>query len=95
MRAEHLDSNSSVIKSCIEGGHEKMYKRIVEEIRECCVEGDGVSEVRMMLDCVRGGGCFTLERSKAWQARQDKAWQSNRRNSCTFSEYDGEIGVVC
>jgi hypothetical protein len=24
-----------------------------------------------------------------------KAWQSNRRNSRTFSEYDGEIGVVC
>jgi hypothetical protein len=64
MRAEHLDSNSSVIKSCHEKGHEKMYKRI-EKIRDYCVEESGGSEVRMMLDCMRCGGYFILERWKA------------------------------
>ena len=49
MRAEHLDSNSSVIH------HEKTYKRTVEKIREYYKKESGVSDVRMMLECVING----------------------------------------
>ena len=56
MRAEHLDSNSSVIQWCHQKGHEKMYKRIEEKIREYCVEESGVREVRMMIGCIIDGG---------------------------------------